>query len=188
MFNAESASIVLRSSDLTAGTTNAIGSADTFLTNFTWNNINLRTLLGSMYEKYDRFVLVPTQVQSAAGSAAFGTTADDRNCLIFLRGLPFSNNTYNIPTLTNQNSAFFHFLRFNQGATATQQSNGNILLFTKNQELVNLNIFYQRINKNANNNYDVVTTTAFPHMLFCFNIFGVSEEDRVPELNGSRIF
>jgi hypothetical protein len=93
-----------------------------------------------------------------------------------------------IPTLTNQNSAFFHFLRFNQGATATQQSNGNILLFTKNQELVNLNIFYQRLNKNANSNYDVVTTTSFPHMLFCFNIFGVDETGRVVDLNGSRLF
>ena len=106
MFNAESASIVLRSADLTAGSTNAIGSADTFLTNFTWNNINLRTLLGSMYEKYDRFVLVPTQVQSAQGSASFGTTADDRNCLLFIRGLPFTNNTYNI----NNSMIYINFI------------------------------------------------------------------------------
>ena len=188
MFNAETATLVLRSADLTAGSTNAVGTADTFLTNMTWNNINLRTLLGPMYEKYDRFVLVPTQIQSANGAASYGGTADDRNCLIFIRGLPFTNNTYNVSTLTNQNYAFIHFLRFNTGATATQQSNGNILLFSKNQELVNLNIFYQRINKNANGNYDVVTTVAFPHMLFGFNIFGVSETDRIPENNGSRIF
>jgi len=109
MFNAESATLILRSNDLTANTTNAVGTADAFFTNMTWNNINLRTLLGSMYEKYDRFVLVPTQIQSANGSAAFGTTADDRNCLIFVRGMPFTNNTYNVSTLTNQNSAFFHF-------------------------------------------------------------------------------
>jgi len=59
MFNAESATLILRSNDLTLGATNAVGTADTFLLNMTWNNINLRTLLGSMYEKYDRFVLVP---------------------------------------------------------------------------------------------------------------------------------
>ena len=61
-------------------------------------------------------------------------------------------------------------------------------MFSKNQELVNLNIFYQRINKNAGGNYNIVTTTTFPHMLFAFNIFGVDETDRIPENNGSRIF
>jgi hypothetical protein len=188
MFNAESASLILRSADLTANTTNAVGAADIYLTNFTWNNINLRTLLGSMYEKYDRFALVPTQIQSANGSAAFGSTADDRNCMIFISGMPFTNNTYNISTLTNQNYAFVNFLRFNTGATATQQSNGNIVLFSKNQELVNLNIFYQRINKNAGGNYNVVTTTTFPHMLFAFNIFGVSDNIEIPNINGSRLF
>ena len=188
MFNAESATLVLRTADLTANTTNAVGTADAFFLNMTWNNINLRTLLGSMYEKYDRFVLVPTQIQSANGSGAFGTTPDDRSCLIFVRGLPFTNNTYNVSTLTNQNYAFVNFLRFNLNATATQQSNGNILMFTKNQELVNLNIFYQRINKNANGNYDVITTTTFPQMLFAFNIFGVNKTDRVYDLNTSRIF
>jgi len=188
MFNAESATLVLRSNDLTAGTTNAVGTADAFFLNMTWNNINLRTLLGSMYEKYDRFVLVPTQIQSANGSGAFGTTPDDRSCMIFIRGLPFTNNTYNVSTLTNQNNAFINFLRFNTGATATQQGNGNILMFSKNQELVNLNIFYQRINKNGNGNYDVVTTTTFPHMLFAFNIFGVSNNIEIPNINGSRMF
>jgi hypothetical protein len=188
MFNAESATLILRSNDLTPGTTNAVGTADTFLLNMTWNNINLRTLLGSMYEKYDRFVLVPTQIQSANGAGAFGGTADDRNCLIFVSGMPFSNNTYNVSTLTNQNYAFVNFIRFVTSGTAVQQSNGNILLFTKNQELVNLNIFYQRINKNANGNYDVVTTIAFPHMLFAFNIFGVSDNIEIPNINGSRMF
>ena len=43
MFNAESASLILKTSDLTAGTTNQIGSADTYLTNMTWNNINLNS-------------------------------------------------------------------------------------------------------------------------------------------------
>lgn len=188
MFNAESATLILRSNDLTANTTNAVGTADAFFTNMTWNNINLRTLLGTMYEKYDRFVLVPTQIQSANGSAAFGTTADDRNCLIFVRGMPFTNNTYNVSTLTNQNYAFVNFIRFVTNGTAIQQSNGNILLFSKNQELVNLNIFYQRINKNANSTYDVVTTTTFPQMLFAFNIFGVSDNIEIPNINGSRIF
>jgi hypothetical protein len=188
MFNAETATLVLRTADLTPNTTNAIGTADTFLLNFTWNNINLRTLLGSMYEKYDRFCLVPTQIQSVTAGGAIGSTGDDLNCLVFISGLPFTNNTYNVSTLTNQNYAFLNFLRFIRGNAVTASSNGNNLVFTKNQELANLNIFYQRINKNVGGTYDVGTTTAYPNMLFSFNIYGVDKTDRVPDSNGSRLF
>jgi hypothetical protein len=188
MFNAETATLVLRSADLTPNTTNAIGTADVYLLRMTWNNINLRTLLGSMYEKYDRFCLVPTQMQSVVAGASIGSTADDRNCLVFISGLPFTNNTYNVSTLTNQNYAFLNFLRFVQGNPVVSSTTPNSLLFTKNQELVNLTIFYQRINKNAGGNYDVVTTTAYPNMLFSFNVYGVTKEDRVDDLNGSRMF
>ena len=188
MFNAETAKLVLRTADLTPNTTNAIGTADTFLLDFTWNNINLRTLLGSMYEKYDRFCLVPTQIQSVTAGGSIGSTADDRNCLVYISGLPFSQNTYNVSTLTNTNYAFLNFVRFLTSNAVTASSNGNNLLFTKNQELVNLNIFYERINKNAGGNYDVVTTSAFPNMLFAFNIYGVTKQDRIVDNNGSRIF
>jgi hypothetical protein len=188
MFNAETSTLVLRSADLTPNTTNAIGTADVYLLRMTWNNINLRTLLGSMYEKYDRFCLVPTQIQSVTAGGSIGSTPDDRNCLVFISGLPFTNNTYNVSTLTNTNVAFLNFVRFATSNAVTASSNGNNLLFTKNQELVNLTIFYQRINKNAGGNYDVVTTTAYPNMLFAFNIYGVTKEDRVVDLNGSRMF
>jgi hypothetical protein len=188
MFNAETATLVLRTADLTANTTNAIGSADVYLTRFTWNNINLRTLLGTMYEKYDRFCLVSTQIQSVVAGGSIGSTADDRNIMVFVSGLPFSNNTYNVSTLTNQNSAFLNFIRFVTSNPVISSTTGNNLMFTKNQELVNLTIFYQRINKNAGGNYDIVTTAAYPNMLFSFNIYGVSKEDRVFDSNGSRMF
>jgi hypothetical protein len=188
MFNAETATLVLRSADLTANTTNAIGTADVYLLRLTWNNINLRTLLGSMYEKYDRFCLVPTQIQSVVASGSIGSTADDRNCLVFISGLPFTNNTYNVSTLTNTNVAFLNFVRFVAAQPLVSSSMGNNIMFTKNQELVNLTIFYQRINKNGAGNYDVVTTTAYPNMLFSFNIYGVDKTDRVFDTNGSRMF
>jgi hypothetical protein len=188
MYNAETATLVLRTADLTPNTTNAIGTADVYLLRMTWNNINLRTLLGSMYEKYDRFCLVPTQIQSVVAGGAIGSTADDRNCLVYISGLPFTNNTYNVSTLTNQNFAFLNFVRFVTGNPVIASSMGNNVMFTKNQELVNLTIFYQRINKNAGGNYDVVTTSAYPNMLFSFNIYGVDKTDRIVDSNGSRLF
>ena len=40
------------------GTTNAYGTSNSINTIFTWTNINLRTLLGDMFDKYDRFLLL----------------------------------------------------------------------------------------------------------------------------------
>jgi len=184
MFNAECASLVLRSSSLPVDTTNglflsnAVGSTDNFLSNMTWNNINLRTLLGSMYEKYDRFALVPTQIQSIPAGSAPGITLDDRNLLVYVSGLPYINNTYDISTLTNKNAACINLIKVIAFNPTLSTSNGMIALFSKNQELVNLNIYYQRIVKNGNGNYKPASIAGqnYPHTVFCFNIFGVREE------------
>ena len=53
----ETASLLLKSSELTFGSTTNIGTADTNGTTLTWNNINLRVLLGDLYDKFDRFNL-----------------------------------------------------------------------------------------------------------------------------------
>lgn len=196
MFNAESATLILRSADLPVDTaqgnlaSNATGSTDNFLSSMTWNNINLRTLLGSMYEKYDRFALVPTQIQSVNSGASPGSTTDDRNLLIYVSGLPFINNTYDVSTKTNKNGACINFIRMVANGNAVASSNGNIVLFSKNQELVNLNIYYQRITKNAGGDYDPVSSAGnnYPHVIFGFNVYGVTATERVADPNGSRIF
>lgn len=187
MYNEESASLVLRTSDLPNGTNN-IGSSDQFYTNMTWSNINLRTLLGSMYDKYDKFALVPVAYQSNLTDTALGSSADDLIVTINIAGLPFTNNVYNSSSKTNQVSSTFYVARFVQNTYITGSTGGSVLTFTKNQELVNLNIFYQRVNKNGSGNYNVSTATAFPHMVFTFNIYGINKTNRIVDLNSSRIF
>jgi hypothetical protein len=204
MFNAECASLVLRSADLPVDTqlgelsSNAVGSTDNFLSSMTWNNINLRTLLGSMYEKYDTFALVPTQIQSINAGTSPGSTTEDRNLLVFVSGLPFINNTYDMTTLTNKNAACINFIRVVASGTTVTSSNPIVTLFSKNQELVNLNISYQRITKNTGGNYKPQSTYSgtqppyvannYPHTIFTFNIYGVESYSKPPENNGSRIF
>ena len=112
MYNEEVASLVLRVGDLTANSTNAVGTSNQFHTNMTWSNINLRTLLGPMYEKYDSFNLVPTSYQSTVADGGIGGSSDDRCVSINISGLPFSNNVYNSATKTNQNSSVIYTTRF----------------------------------------------------------------------------
>ncbi len=187
MYNEESASLVLRSSDLPNGT-NSVGTSDQFYTNMTWANINLRTLLGSMYDKYDKFALVPVGFQSNMGDGTFGNTNDDRIVSVNISGLPFTNNNYNSNTKTNQNSSVIYVTRFISNSSINSSTGGTVLTFTKNQELVNLNISYQRTSLNGNGNYNIITTAAFPHVIFTFNIYGITKSDRVGDLNSSRIF
>jgi hypothetical protein len=187
MYNEESASLVLRVGDLTANATTSVGTSDQYYTNMTWSNINLRTLLGAVYDKYDTFALVPVSFQSAVAGATIGATNDDRTVSINIAGLPFINNNYNSATKTNQNSAVIYTTRFIVSASIASTMGGTVLTFAKNQELVNLNIFYQRISVNAGS-YNVTTTLAFPHMIFVFNIYGITKSNRVEDLNTSRLF
>ena len=55
----EIACLVLKTNVLPRnGTTNACGTGNSQLSSFTWTNINLRTLLGDMFDKYDRYLLL----------------------------------------------------------------------------------------------------------------------------------
>ena len=103
MYNEESASLVLRVGDLPNNGSNNVGSCDAYHTNMTWNNINLRTLLGDVYDKYDEFALVPVVAASGFANNTFGSFSDDRITQVYISGLPFTNNVYNTFSKTNTN-------------------------------------------------------------------------------------
>jgi hypothetical protein len=167
----ECASFVLRTSDAVS---NAV------LTSHTWKNINLRTLMGDMYDKYDLFMLKPIlAATSATPPSAWGLDVNDRITILNISGLPFVNNTYNASTLTSSSSAIFGTLLTRLGGIPTTTNGGSILTFGKYQELVDLTIFYSRFVKNASGNYQTQATVGnpFPHFVFSFNIYGILKED-----------
>ena len=97
-----------------------------------------------------------------------------------------TNNVYNSATKTNQNSSVIYTTRF----IASNSINGlvgNILTFTKNEDLANINIFYQRVSPSGTN-YAVSTGFALPHIVFMFKIYGVTKTERIEDLNSSRMF
>ena len=75
--------------------------------NLTWKNINMRQVLGEMYDKYETFNLYLYQVAQSQG---FGTvvacTANQQLVDIRIKGLQFLNNGYNVISRNNTNSAF----------------------------------------------------------------------------------
>jgi len=187
-YNQEVASLVLLTSDLTANATNYVGTCDEFRKEMTWSNLNLRTILGPMYEKYDTFCLQCVNMFFTFGDGAFGFDARDRQVSINIRGLPFTNNTYDSALKTISNHAILNALILSQNGTTELYQDCSRLMFTKNQELCNLTIFYESILKDANGTYNLSTPSAYPNAIFMFNIFGIDKTDRVADLNSSRLF
>ena len=56
----------------------------------TWRNVNIRTCLGELYKKYDRFNLKLTAAQMRHNT---GAAITDAQFLIYLSGLPFSSGS-----------------------------------------------------------------------------------------------
>ena len=174
------AGLVLKTNVLTTdGTTNANGSGNSTLSSFTWTNINLRTLLGDMFDKYDRYLLLLQNI-SQAYSAAISTN-DDRSILINMSGLSFVNSTYNQKLQSNSGALIVCPFIFIASSVQSQlYNNFAVSSFIKQNDIVNISITYTRIKD------DAASTATYPHMVFIFNIVGL-EEYRVKDIMNKRL-
>jgi hypothetical protein len=182
MSNHRNAALVLKTSDLTANSITEIGEANQYMTSMTWYNINLRTLLGDMYDNYDIFNLSLNTFTSAVLNGVIGASLDDRQLLVKVSGLPFLNQTYDVAKGHNTSSTYVGSVYLTTTASSWQIFNGfNVATFGKNQELVNITITYERVIDG-----DLPTTVnEFPASVFFFSIIGI-EKDKGNK-NSSRI-
>jgi hypothetical protein len=173
MSNIESAILFL--------TTAAADDTDEYHLTYTWENINLRTVLGTMYDKYDVFSLQLVYVGQGLSEAALNTNSNDNLVFIELIGLPLINNTYNIKTKHNTNATIIGLFDFVLDNTNYQTyGNASRVLFGKNSDIVNITI-------NLLNNVLKAPSAAteYPIMCYSFNIFGIPKEK--DDLNNTRM-
>jgi len=176
----EIACLVLKTNVLTTnGTMNDYGVGNSTLTSFTWTNINLRTLLGDMFNKYDRYLLLLQNISHANSGTM--TTADDRSILINMSGLSFVNSSYIQKLQSNSGALIVCPFIFVASAVQSQlYNNFAVSTFIKQNDIVNISINYTRIKDDAS------PTTTYPHMCFIFNIVGI-EEYRVKDVMNNRL-
>ena len=144
-------------------------------TSFTWNNIDLRMLLGDMYNKYDRFNLCLNTIASGISNNYLGSTADAQ-VLVRVSGLPWVNNTYNITTTSNNNTGttvIASFLFVNNSQQTQYFYGSNMATFAKNSDIASITIDYIRVSDLATP--AVQNGTTFPHVAFIFDIFGIDD-------------
>ena len=98
----ESINFVLKSTDInsdnTAATyygltyTNNIGSVAQNRSSITWNNVNLRMLLGEMYDRYDKFNISLNFIAGSRTGSTVEDAPDNRNVSVRMRGLNFTSS------------------------------------------------------------------------------------------------
>ena len=177
--------LVLKTSDLTTNASTNIGTCDQFRTSFTWNNINLRMLLGDMYDQYDYFNISLISISSSLTQAlAAGATADDKLVFVKMSGLPFINQTFQQSTGNNGTFAYVSTLSIPLTAnTSTQFYNnlGNVCTFNKDQDQCNINISFFRVLDDTRPALNAGNIN--PQFSFIFVITGINKPDNPDRIN-----
>jgi hypothetical protein len=154
---------------------NNIGTVAQNRTSITWNNINLKNLLGEMYDRYERFNISLNFISGSRTGSANETVADGRMFYVRMRGLNFTSS-YDQKTGNNDNSAVFATLSLPLSAfTPWNFSTLTPIYFTfRKQETTNINIdlvwlFSDGYYTPASNN------AMIGHFIIGFNIIGCDD-------------
>ena len=89
LYQNELANFTLTTQILTAGGTNEYGTMNSFFSNFTFTNVNMRRIIGTMWDKYNKFNLICLNV--GIGSTATSLSGNQRNQFFQIEGLQFIN-------------------------------------------------------------------------------------------------
>jgi len=165
MYTLKTASLVLKTSDITTSSdflfnntdyTGERGSVNKYLSSITWNNINLRQILGDMYDEYDEFNLVLKQLSTSfTNSTLEGVPTESRGIYMRISGLPFLNNTYNVVSKRNTNTAIIGTCSLTANSFTNINYNDSAqLTFNKSQELCNITITFNKVVDDTLVNFD----------------------------------
>ena len=185
MSDKQHAQLVLRTSDINTNESN-IGLSNTTNSILLWKNINLRTVLGDMYNKYDLFNLSLKYIGSSDLDPVF-TDIDNSNIIININGLPFINQTYRHSHFCNTSNAVLGLYTIPNTLNSVSSQcfySSNFLTFGKNQELVNINIYFTRIVDNDPPPVSIANCS-YPEFVFILDIFSIDKEDG--NKNGMRL-
>ena len=203
----ETATLILNTFDISTSTTpgdfydvtvdKQYGTIANNCCNLTWKNINMRRVLGEMYDKYETFNIYLYQiVQSSAFSSLPPSTNNQLLVDVRIKGLQFLNNTYNVKSSNNTNLAYLSPYVLNNIAsdglgTMTPLYNPTILTFGKSAECVDITIDMKSANIQG---YPAIVAqenqgppSSLGTFIFMFKIRGTSIREKQININGSRM-
>lgn len=174
----ETVTLILKHSDISTTLTSATASSS----NGSWSNgkqktswnVNLKVLLGNLWNKYDTFLIRLNQVSYS--SADFPATNNiDQQVVVTMSGLPFFNSTYNQATGLNNNKYQMLLLGIEKSRAVVNNYAPNVSVanFKKSSENVEITIELLRATDGLAAAYGAVDK--FPHMCYSFDIIPISQ-------------
>jgi hypothetical protein len=148
----------------TGDVTNGVGFINRWQSKMTWNNVDIETLLGHMYEKNNLYSLKLNSVTFGITSnlSTFTSAENNRFFNVFITGLTFSNEktehllcTVRVPS--GAQAYIFNYF-------------DNEALFYADEPLKNITIEYRDFLIDTNEPIGASNTHAFPHAQFVFTL------------------
>ena len=197
----ETACLILNSFDINSSTTasvyqdtidNQYGTISNNRCSLTWKSINMRQVLGVMYDKYETFNMYLYQInQGQAFSSAAPSTSQFLLVDIRIKGLQFLNNGYNVVRRKNTTGAYLSSYVLNNNdssavGTVTPMYNPTIITFGKSAECVDITID-MKCTQNQKYPTFVSNVYAFGTFIFMFKFYGIPTRELNIITNGSRM-
>ena len=178
-FDTPKVNFMLRESDISTSNvvgdyplSNSVGSINQYRTSITWNAVNIKNILGSLYDNYELFNLEVRSITNPIPTTAFGVTDNDRAITFKMAGLDWVFNTYDTSSGNTVNEAIFSNSRFSNQTTSLNQV-GIRRMTTTFRKCITANITISLYNIDSEPpNMNV--GTIWPQMIFAFKITPVS--------------
>lgn len=162
----------------TADFSGSTGSINRWQSDMTWNNINLRSALGSLYKEGGKYNLKLESITFSLTSnlSVFTSAENNRAFNIFISGLPFMNSYNSNRNLVNE--GLLSSVRVPSGAQHyIFNYNNNELTFDlarfNGLNNVDINIQFRDLLLNSTEPIGANNTVAFPNSQFVFSIYEV---------------
>jgi hypothetical protein len=121
LYQNELANFTLTTQILSAGATNEYGTMNSTFTTFNFTNVNMRRIIGTMWNKYNKFNLVVSNV--GIGSTATTISTNQRFMFFQIQGLQFINCLSTTASSTfSQSVAYTPIFRYTTASTADSDS------------------------------------------------------------------
>ena len=157
----------------------------------TWKNINMKQVLGEIYNKYETFNLKLYQMAQTTTMINSGSAISNQSSLVDVRisGLPFINDGYNIASRNNSSGLYLTSLLltiFNYLSTGIVTTYNPICLTFGKCENVDITIDMKRTKDQI---YPVIeqADTALGQFIFTFKIYGIPTREPNSIIDGTRM-
>jgi hypothetical protein len=172
LYQNEQANFTLSTRILSAGATNAFGTMNATMTNFTFTNVNMRRIIGTLWDKYNKFNLICASY--GTGSVATSLSGNQRVQWFQIRGLQFINTLSALNNMLEREYATTPIFNPANVSTADAESFSNPIGATtfRKPESENVDLNFQLWSQN---NAGTVLNSQMNHFTLSFIVVGVKE-------------